>query len=447
MRIRNWALAACLLCAGSSLAQHHYTVKKGDTLSGIAHKLGVSERRLSEANDLSSQKRLKVGRKLVVPSDKHKAHHEVASTSGYKVRAGDNDESIARKFHVSAREIRRMNPDIRWSALRIGRSIHVPGEHGSAVAEQSSKRSKASSGSYVVRAGDNDQKIAKKAGVSLKSLRKVNPGVRWNALQIGHKIKLPGGTVVASREEPARIKSHYAKIASDNVNVRRAPGKRASLVTTVDSGTRVAILEHDGDWYKVRFPRGTKGWVRGDFLEATHVVAMSTRKSKKQKGHLSSRLVASLERGPIEGGEDLVSRARGMRGTPYSYGSSSRHATDCSGFALQVYGSAGYKLPRTSKEQSGVGKAVHRSELRPGDLVFFHTRGSSRVNHVGIYEGNGKFIHASSGKGQVTESSLDEGYYQKRFAGARRVLHGKPKKATRAVHHVDPKHSLGPDEE
>jgi lipoprotein Spr len=67
-----------------------------------------------------------------------------------------------------------------------------------------------------------------------------------------------------------------------------------------------------------------------------------------------------------------------------------------------------------------VGKPVSRSELRPGDLVFFRTRGN-RISHVGIYIGNGKFVHASSARGRVRVDTLTSGYYHQRYVGARRI--------------------------
>jgi cell wall-associated NlpC family hydrolase len=77
-------------------------------------------------------------------------------------------------------------------------------------------------------------------------------------------------------------------------------------------------------------------------------------------------------------------------------------------------------LPRTAREQSKVGTDVAQGDLRKGDLVFFHTY-ASYPSHVGIYLGDGKMIHASSGKGEVTVSNLNSDYYQSRFLGAKRV--------------------------
>lgn len=120
-----------------------------------------------------------------------------------------------------------------------------------------------------------------------------------------------------------------------------------------------------------------------------------------------------------EGGDGVISAARGFLGVRYRFGAESRSATDCSALTQQVYRKEGVRLPRTAHEQFGVGHSVSRGDLKPGDLVFFHTTRSG-VSHVGIYKGNNEFIHASSGKGHVTISKL-EGYYARRFVGARRV--------------------------
>ena len=119
----------------------------------------------------------------------------------------------------------------------------------------------------------------------------------------------------------------------------------------------------------------------------------------------------------------LMSRANSLRGTPYRYGTSGGGTFDCSGFTSAMYRKVGVKLPRTAAEQFGVGLHIAKSSLSKGDLVFFrNTAGRRGISHVGIYSGNGMFIHASSRGHAVRIDTLNSGYYSSHFAGGRRLI-------------------------
>jgi len=119
--------------------------------------------------------------------------------------------------------------------------------------------------------------------------------------------------------------------------------------------------------------------------------------------------------------QGLINTAKKFLGTRYKYGAASSKSTDCSGFTLQVFKKHGTKLPRTSRMQASVGKHVDKKNLQPGDLVFFSSKNTRNVAHVGIYIGQNKFIHASSGKHKVVITKLSKNYYRKHYKGARRV--------------------------
>ena len=89
---------------------------------------------------------------------------------------------------------------------------------------------------------------------------------------------------------------------------------------------------------------------------------------------------------------------------------------------MSVFEEVGLAMPRSSRAQAAFGVGVSRSELRPGDLVFFRTEGGTRVTHVGIYSGRGRFIHASTRSREVRIDALEDNYFRKRFVLARRVL-------------------------
>ncbi|WP_349408662.1 C40 family peptidase [Pseudalkalibacillus sp. SCS-8] len=120
-------------------------------------------------------------------------------------------------------------------------------------------------------------------------------------------------------------------------------------------------------------------------------------------------------------GEEVSSYAHKFIGTPYVYGGTTPSGFDCSGFLQYVYNKIGVSIPRTSKAQSTYGTAVSKSDLKPGDLVYFSNTYKPGVSHSGVYVGNGKFIHASSSGVQKT-SINDPYYWGEKYTGARRVI-------------------------
>lgn len=117
----------------------------------------------------------------------------------------------------------------------------------------------------------------------------------------------------------------------------------------------------------------------------------------------------------------IVEAARGWVGVPYRYGGESRDGVDCSGMVMCVYRDvAGIKLPRNSAKQGEYCTSIKRSELQPGDLVFFAPRKGKSINHVGIYVGNGCFVHASTSRGVIV-SDLDQEYYARTYHSSGRV--------------------------
>lgn len=123
-----------------------------------------------------------------------------------------------------------------------------------------------------------------------------------------------------------------------------------------------------------------------------------------------------------EKASDLVVSAMGFLGVPYRYGGSSAETGfDCSGFVRAVFEqSVGKILPRRADQQAAATEAIDRNDLKPGDLVFFDTMRRA-FSHVGIYVGEGKFIHAPRTGGAVRVEDMRQTYWQTRFNGARRV--------------------------
>ena len=120
--------------------------------------------------------------------------------------------------------------------------------------------------------------------------------------------------------------------------------------------------------------------------------------------------------------ERILATAMDLLGTPYRYGGRSpREGFDCSGLVQYTHRQAGIDVPRTARAQYNASKPVSRRRLRPGDLVFFRIDGR-RISHVGIYLGDGRFIHAPSSGHRVTTARLDDPYWRRHYSGAGRFV-------------------------
>jgi hypothetical protein len=178
---------------------------------------------------------------------------------------------------------------------------------------------------------------------------------------------------------------------------------------------------HPSGLYKVRF---------GDY--ATKELARQRAESLVADGVIDEFYIVSPEeyslakrvtRGEAYLRDELVSTARSFIGIPYSWGGTSpERGFDCSGLTMAVYELNGLKLPRSSKDQFAAGRPINRNQLAKGDLVFFATSQGKKVTHVGIYTGNGQFIHAPGRDKRIRTDSLTNGYFKTHFLGARTYL-------------------------
>ncbi|WP_328812783.1 C40 family peptidase [Paradesulfitobacterium ferrireducens] len=158
---------------------------------------------------------------------------------------------------------------------------------------------------------------------------------------------------------------------------------------------------------------------------STQKASETTKKAPETKKALPQRPVQVAKAEPAKqvsrGGASasgIVSTALSLQGIPYVFGGTTRKGFDCSGFTQYVYKASGISIPRTSYTQFNSGTPVSKQDLQPGDLVFFTTY-SKGASHVGIYVGNGTFVHASDSG--VRTTSLNDSYYKSRYLGARRM--------------------------
>ena len=188
------------------------------------------------------------------------------------------------------------------------------------------------------------------------------------------------------------------------LNVRSGPGTDYELIGTLRNRSVVSLLGIDDGWYKISYNDMT-GYVSSDYIATC----------KDSTGLRADSSSTSL-------GGQIIAYAQQFLGVPYVWGGNGPKSFDCSGFTKYVMNHFGYDISRTASAQSSNGVSVSRSELQPGDLVFFHTFSSYvYITHVGIYAGNGQFIHASSSKG-ITFGDMNSDYYYDAYVCARRII-------------------------
>ncbi len=182
-----------------------------------------------------------------------------------------------------------------------------------------------------------------------------------------------------------------------------------------DRGLEAVHFVADDGLHRVRF---------GSF--ASKALAEQRALGLRREGVIDRYYIVRPERG--RGGaaglrHQVVGSAVGFLGSPYRWGGpSAETGFDCSGLTMTAYRLNGLELPRTSAAQYAAGRSVPRGSLKEADLVFFGTGRTGRVTHVGLYIGEGRFIHAPSSGGVVRIDALSEGYYRRHFLGARTYL-------------------------
>ena len=221
------------------------------------------------------------------------------------------------------------------------------------------------------------------------------------------------GTIQAEPSQVGGEGQHEAVFATvtsgTGLYLRQRPTQESPALCKLAFGTVLDVDSIDADWIAVTY-NGTKGYVSALYVNVERGIKPVTENI--------SEVINPLAHTIIEYGKQFI-------GTPYAYGGTNLNkGVDCSGFVYMVMKEHGITLNRSSITMVNNGVTVQRSQLQPGDLVFFATSGGRRISHVGIYIGNKKFIHSSSSRSSwgVTISSLDEPTYNRQYVTANRVL-------------------------
>ena len=218
--------------------------------------------------------------------------------------------------------------------------------------------------------------------------------------------------------------SAIGRITGDLVNIRSRPTTESDLLATYPEETVMTVIGINSGWYKVNH-EGYTGYVRSDYMTIINGTRASSPQTSSDSINITPSAVPMSPAPPanLTLGQQIVEYALGFLGSKYVYGGTSPSGFDCSGFVTYVYKNFGISVTRDAHGQfRDNGVLIDKSDLSPGDLVFFASGGGDYVTHVGIYIGNSEFVHSSSNSTGVIVSRLDSAYYVSVYHGAKRII-------------------------
>lgn len=190
------------------------------------------------------------------------------------------------------------------------------------------------------------------------------------------------------------------------LNIREEANNDSKIISNVKSNEMLTVLEESNGWYKIKYNTKT-GYIKASYTDDTELY-IDTSKSTNQKVY------------------EIIEKAINCFGLKYLWGGKTLSGFDCSGFVYYLYHSYVPDLGRSGKTQYGYGTTIEKDQLVAGDLIYFSSDGikniSQPVTHVGIYIGNGIFIHAANAHRGVVFNSIESGYYYDNYLFSKRVL-------------------------
>ncbi len=344
------------------LAPIVYVVADGDTLSSIASKYGVSADAIAAASGIEGGgDAISINQKLLIPPVPGVLH---------TVQEGDTLGQVAEKYGASESDIVRANVLSEPYMLKIGQVLVVPG--GSLTPAPASEQ--VTETNYQVQDGDSLSSIAQAFGVELRAVIDANGLQDPYLLHPGQQLMIRGATHIASPSDIVAPRADSHPVVAAPVPVPAVASAPAPVAAPTQAPRRV----------------------------------------------VAPVPVAAPARANSGSGWGIVDVASRYLGTPYVWGGTAPGGFDCSGFVWYTYRRAGVPIPRDMWGQLQSGSRVSRSNLQPGDIVFFAGTYEAGLSHDGIYIGGGRFIHAADYGIGVIVSSFSNSYYANHYFGATR---------------------------
>lgn len=328
-----------------------------------------------------------------------------ANTTTYRVRPGDTLWSLARRFGTTPDRLAVLNGISTNATLRIGRPLRVPVASGSSpvAARAAAPARRPATAVYHVQAGETLWRISRRFKTTPEHLAALNRIPAAAILRIGQPLRVPVITApvrpVAAAPAPA-VQSPPSAAATDPAGPASAsPDQDPAVVQELLAPEPAAQPPASG-------------------APAAQTAPVPPAANPSMVSPQRPRITPLPSRG-AQWMTAVVGLSKRHLGAPYRWGGRSPNGFDCSGFLNYIFEQTGIDLPRTTFAMFTAGTPVPNDQLQAGDVLFFQTV-SAGPSHAGVYLGDGRFIHVSSGQSRVTISAMADPYYTARYLGARR---------------------------
>jgi LysM repeat protein len=401
-----------------------YEVLPKESLYSIAKKYGIKLADLQKANPELANKSIKVGQKITVPVK------EDANTTLVAEKAPSPDKY--QKEEIKQTPVLQQ-PVVENKKLEAEKTIPI-------VSQTTDDNKKSTTDiTHEVLPKESLYSIAKQYGITLSDLKKANSELGNKSLKVGQKITVPvkadtNSSLVAEKvAEKKEVKTEKELAITPQVIDVKNPEteithevlpKETKYGIAKQYGLTVTELENQNPNISKKLLVGSLLKIRSSKIIENKSLDVESDVVKDKSDNKDS--VANVNRTFDSAFVDqLISKASENIGTRYRSGGTTTAGFDCSGLMCYTFSSYDIKLPRSSVEMASYGSRIDAQNAQKGDLIFFKTRGSGRINHVGmvveVLDGEIKFIHSAT-HGGVIISSTKESYYERNLAQINRVL-------------------------
>ncbi len=327
----------------------------------------------------------------------------------HTVRKGESLYSISKKYKVSVADLEQLNPTAK-NGLAVNSILQI-----------SIKKEIENIVEHVVVAKETLFGLSKKYNISIEKLKELNPSIDSEGLKVGMVLKL-----LKTENNLVTEKIVVEKPKRKNEKVDKNLALQEVFHTVLPKETKYGLSKK----YKISIAEleQLNPQIKNDLAVGTRLVIRTSEKIEKDVVVEEVGFPKEIKPISTEGltnVEAVIATASSNIGTKYRSGGTTSEGFDCSGLMFSSFKTIDITLPRTSSEQASVGFKIDKNFARKGDLIFFATGGSSRINHVGLItevsENDIKFVHSSTSLGVII-SSITENYYDKRFVQINRVI-------------------------